>query len=121
MYVLRMQAPQPRSIEIPLSQGYYQPNMGVTQQYAMMPMWPQTNATLALILACVSIAAGGICLAIPAIIIAKGALQITDQFPGHPDAGNAKAAHLIGWIITGITGAFFALWFIFMMFAVAMG
>jgi len=97
-----MQAPQPQSIEIPLNQGYYQPNMGAPQQYAMMPMWPQTNATLALILACVSIAAGGVCLAIPAIIIAKGALQITDQFPGHPDAGNAKAAHLIGWIISGL-------------------
>lgn len=118
---LHMQGTQPPSIEIPLNQGYYQPNMGATQQYAMMPMWPQTNATLALILACVSIAAGGFCLAIPAIIIAKGALHITDKFPGHPDAGNAKAAHLIGWIITGITGALFALWFIFIMFAVAMG
>ena len=111
-----MQVPQPPSIEIPLNQGY-QPHMAATQQYAVMQMWPQTNATLALILACVSIVAGGFCLAIPAIIIANGALQITNQFPGHPDAGNAKAAHLIGWIITGLYGVILAFIFLFPLFA----
>jgi hypothetical protein len=95
--------------------------MGTPQQYAMMPMWPQTNATLALILACISIVAGGICLAIPAIIIAKGALHITDKFPGHPDAGNAKAAHLIGWIITGLYGVGFAFYLVMIIFVVSTG
>jgi len=116
---IHMQVPQPPSIEIPLNQGYYQPHMAATPQYAMMPMWPQTNATLALILACVSIVAGGFCLAIPAIIVAKGALQITNQFPGHPDAGNAKAAHLIGWIITGLYGVIFAFYLLMIIFLVS--
>lgn len=117
---IHMQVPQPPSIEIPLNQGY-QPHMAATQQYAVMQMWPQTNATLALILACVSIVAGGFCLAIPAIIIANGALQITNQFPGHPDAGNAKAAHLIGWIITGLYAVVFAFYLIMIIFVVSTG
>ena len=64
---------------------------------------PQTNAMLALILALVSIFAGGLCLAIPAAILAKGALNITDAHPGHPDASNAKIAWIISLIIIGLS------------------
>jgi hypothetical protein len=66
---------------------------------------PTTNATLALILSIVSIFLGGaaICMAIPALIVANGALTITNQYPGHPDAGNAKAAMVISWIVIGLT------------------
>jgi TM2 domain-containing membrane protein YozV len=55
-----------------------------------------------LILSIVSIFVGGICLAIPALVIANGALAITNQMPGHPDAGTAKTAQIISWIIIGI-------------------
>ena len=40
----------------------------------------------------------GICLAIPSLILANGALAITNQYPNHPDAGTAKAAKVVSWI-----------------------
>ena len=64
---------------------------------------PATSATTALILSIVSIICGGICLAIPALIIANQALAITDQYPGHPDAGNANAAKIVSWIVIGLS------------------
>ncbi len=88
--------------------GVAQPTMvaGAPGQFAgqqvMVGGIPTTNATLALILAIVSIFLGGICLAIPALIIANGALAVTNQYPGHPDATNAKAAQVISWIIIGL-------------------
>ena len=66
-------------------------------------VYPQTSAQTALILSIVSIFVGGICLAIPALIIANGALAITKQMPGHPDAGTAKTAQVISWIMIGLT------------------
>ena len=65
--------------------------------------YPQTSAQTAMILSIVSIFVGGICLAIPALIIANGALAITNQIPGHPDAGSAKIAQVISWIVIGLT------------------
>jgi hypothetical protein len=65
--------------------------------------YPQTSAMTALILSIVSVFFGGICLAIPALIIANGALVITNQIPGHPDAATAKVAQIISWIIIGLT------------------
>jgi hypothetical protein len=67
--------------------------------------YPQTSAMTALILSIVSIllGAGAICLAIPALIIANGALEITNQMPGPPDAGTAKTAQVISWIMIGLT------------------
>ena len=64
--------------------------------------FPQTQAQLALILSIVSIFLGGICLAIPSLILANSALNITRQFPGHPDQGSAKTAQVISWIVIGI-------------------
>jgi hypothetical protein len=75
----------------------------------MSGQFTQTNATLAVILAVIGAillvgsGGGGICCSIPAIILANGALTITNSQPGHPDAGTAKAAQIIGWIVTAIT------------------
>jgi hypothetical protein len=40
----------------------------------------------------------GLCTAIPGLILANGALAITNQYPNHPDAGVAKAAQVVGWV-----------------------
>ena len=75
----------------------------------MSGQFTQTNATLAVVLAVIGAillvgsGGGGICCSIPAIILANGALTITNSQPGHPDAGTAKAAQIIGWIVTAIT------------------
>ena len=45
----------------------------------------------------------GILLAIPSVILANGALTITNGQPGHPDSGSAKAAQVISWITIGLT------------------
>lgn len=71
-----------------------------------------TNATLAIIFSSIGAVllvgsgGGGIFCAIPGIILANGALVITDSQPGHPDASMAKAAQIIGWIVTGLTVLF---------------
>ena len=44
----------------------------------------------------------GLIFAIPGLVLANGALIITNQFPNHPDAGVAKAAKICGWIGIGI-------------------
>ena len=62
-----------------------------------------TSATTALVLSIVSVFCGGICLAIPALIVAQNALKITDAYPGHPDAGSAKAAKIVSWIVIGLS------------------
>ena len=74
-------------------------------QQVMVGGMPTTNATLALILSIVSIFLGlfAVCMAIPSLIIANGALAVTNQYSGHPDAGNAKAAMVISWIVIGLT------------------
>ena len=59
---------------------------------------PQTNAVLALILACLSWVTCGICMSLPALLIANSALNITKQVPGHPDQGNANAAYWVALI-----------------------
>ena len=64
----------------------------------MMGMFPQTNAMVALILACLSFVACGCFMSIPALILAQGALQITESIPGHPDQGSAKAAQVVAWV-----------------------
>ena len=64
--------------------------------------FPTTNALVALILACASFVFGGICLSIPAVILAARALEITGSIPNHPDHGTAKAAQIVGWINIGL-------------------
>ena len=103
----------------PIQQAAHQPQYGqppqqviIGQPQAPQPVvgmgipgmgMPATSATTALVLSILSIFCGGICLAIPGLIIANQALTITDQYPGHPDAGSAKAAKIISWIVIGLT------------------
>ena len=78
----------------PQMQGQVIPMQGMQAMGGM----PSTNAMLALILAIVSLFFGGICLSIPSLIIANGALKITSQYPGHPDQSNANIARIISII-----------------------
>jgi hypothetical protein len=64
---------------------------------------PATSATVALVLSILGLVACSICTAIPGLIIANQALTITDQYPDHPDAGSAKAAMVISWVVIGLT------------------
>ena len=73
---------------------------------SVMGQYTETNAVLAMVLAALSYFLCGICSAIPAVIIANGALQITSNQPGHPDHGLARAAQIMGWIIIALTIAF---------------
>ena len=71
-----------------------------------MPMggyYPPTQAVLALVLSILGVVACSICTAIPGLILANSALKVTDSMPGHPDAGMAKAAQVVGWIVIGLT------------------
>jgi hypothetical protein len=97
--------PQPQYGQPPQQMIMGQPQAAQPQVGMGMPGMgvPATSATTALVLSILSIFCGGICLAIPGLIIAKQALTITDQYPGHPDAGNAKAAMIISWIVIGLT------------------
>ncbi len=63
---------------------------------------PTTNAVLALVLGILGIVACSICTALPALILANGALTTTSQYPGHPDQGLAKAAQIVAWIGIGL-------------------
>ena len=77
-------------------------------QGAPMGQFTQTNAMLALILSIVGLLATfivgfGVLLAIPSLILANGALTITNGQPGHPDHGSAKAAQAISWINIALT------------------
>ena len=57
---------------------------------------------LALVLSILGIVICSICTAIPGLIVANGALATTNQYPGHPDQGMAKAAQIISWIGIGL-------------------
>ena len=65
--------------------------------------FPVTSAVTALVLSILGLIGCGICTAIPGLIIANNALVITNQYQGHPDAGMAKAAQIISWIVVGLT------------------
>ena len=73
--------------------GMGMPGMGV----------PATSATVALVLSILGLVMCSVCTAVPGLIIANQALAITNQYPGHPDAGSAKAAMIISWIVIGLT------------------
>jgi F0F1-type ATP synthase membrane subunit c/vacuolar-type H+-ATPase subunit K len=83
---------------------------------SVMGQYTETNAVLAMVLAAISYFLCGICSAIPAVIIANGALQITSNQPGHPDHGLARAAQIMGWIVIGLTIA--AILFYILLFVV---
>ena len=81
--------------------------------------YPQTQATVALVLSIVGLMMCGLCTAVPGVIMANSALEITKQNPGHPDQGLANAAKIIGWISIGLTIAFVGLYLFIIILAVA--
>ena len=95
--------------EIPWANQTKNPNSVVQVQGAPMGQYTQTNATLAVVLSAIGAVlligsgGGGICCAIPAVILANGALVITNSQPGHPDSGMARTAQIIGWIVIAAT------------------
>jgi len=80
------------------------------QGNSIVGQYTETNAVLAMILAAVSYFMCGICSAIPAVIMANGALQITSSQPGHPDQGLAKAAQIMGWVMIILTVLAILIW-----------
>tara|TARA_B100001750_G_C15277638_1_gene480782 strand:+ start:102 stop:518 length:417 start_codon:yes stop_codon:yes gene_type:complete len=78
-----------------------QPTVGVGVPMGMG--YPPTQATAALVLSILGLVMCGICTGLPGLILANGALAITNQYPNHPDSGSAKAAMIIGWIVVGLT------------------
>jgi hypothetical protein len=80
-----------------------QPTQYAVSGQPMVGMFPATQATLALVLACLSWISCGCFLSIPAVILASSALEITKVNPGHPDHGTANAANIVGWINIGVT------------------
>ena len=83
--------------------------------------YPQTQATIALVLSIVGLMGFSCCTAIPGVIMASSALENTKQHPGHPDQGLANAAKIIGWISIGLTIAFVGLYLFIIIIAVAAG
>lgn len=110
------QTGQPQMVQ-PMMQGIAQP-MG--QPMMVVGGYPPTNATLALVFSIIGLVGTfiygfGICFAIPAFILANAALKITDQIPGHPDAGSAKTAKIISLIAIILTALFILLMIAFFM------
>ena len=62
--------------------------------------YPATSATTRL--SCRFFPQGGL-FAIPGLIIANGALDITKQVPGHPDASMAKIAQILSIVVLILT------------------
>ena len=80
------------------------------QGSSIVGQYTETNAVMAMVLAAVSYFMCGICSAIPAVIMANGALQITRSQPGHPDQGLAKAAQIMGWVMIILTVLGILIW-----------
>ena len=103
------------------SQIHGQPSTIPISQGIAVGYYPQTSAVTAIVLAALSYVMCGIITAIPAVIVAKGALEITDQNPNHPDAGTAKAAFILGWINIGLFAVGLFFWMIIIILSVAFG
>ena len=64
---------------------------------AAVGQFPATQALAALICSILGVT---VCCLFPPVglLLANSALEITNQHPGHPDHGLAKAAQIVGWI-----------------------
>jgi|TARA_A100001037_G_scaffold15589_1_gene13827 hypothetical protein len=60
--------------------------------------YPATSATTALVMSILGFMCCGL-FAIPGMIMANGALAITDKVPGHPDASMAKIAQVLSIVV----------------------
>ena len=87
-----------------------QPSVMAGTPGLMGAAFPATSAVAALVLSIMGLVACSICTAIPGLILANNALVITNQYQGHPDAGMAKAAQIISWIVIGLTIAGILIW-----------
>ena len=95
--------PNPEGPEVLYVQGVS--NSAVVGQY------PPTQAVAALILGILGFMGFSCCTAIPGVILAKSAMEVAEQHPGHPDAGMAKAANIVGWVC--IVGTILTIFIIF--------
>ena len=71
----------------------------INQGMQMGGFYPPTQAVLALVLGVLGFIGCSVCTAIPGLILANNALQVTNSMPGHPDSGTARAAQIISWIV----------------------
>ena len=83
--------------------------------------YPQTQAVVALVLSVVGLMGFSCCTAIPGVIMASSALEITKQHPGHPDQGLAQAAKIVGWITIGLGIAIIGFYLLLFVVLVASG
>ncbi|MEL0016754.1 MAG: DUF4190 domain-containing protein [Rhodospirillales bacterium] len=81
--------PKPEGPEVLYVQGVSNP--------AAVGQFPATQAMAALICSILGVT---VCCLLPPVglLLANSALEITNQHPGHPDHGLAKAAQIVGWI-----------------------
>lgn len=82
--------PNPEGPEVLYVQGVSDPTK--------VGQYPPTQAVAALILGILGFMGFSCCTAIPGVILAKSAMEVAEQHPGHPDTGMAKAANIVGWV-----------------------
>ena len=87
--------PNPEGPEVLYVQGVSDPTK--------VGQYPPTQAIAALILGILGLMGFSCCTAIPGLILAKSAMEVAEQHPGHPDAGMAKAANVISWVSIVLT------------------
>ena len=103
-------APQQQPVQQQAAPQQQQVIVGQPAQYTVgagNPMvgamaYPATSATTALVMSILGLMCCGL-FAIPGLIMANGALDITKQVPGHPDTSMAKIAQILSIVVLGIT------------------
>ena len=87
---------------------------------ATVGQYPPTQAIAALVLGILGLMGFSCCTAIPGLILAKSAMEVAGQHPGHPDAGMAKAANVISWVSIILTILVLLLYAVIIVFAIAL-
>ena len=104
--------PNPEAAEVLYVQGVSNPTA--------VGQYPPTQAIAALILGILGLLGFSCCTAIPGLILAKSAMEVAEQHPGHPDAGMAKAANVISWVSIILTIAVLLLYAVIIVLAIAL-
>ena len=104
--------PNPEGAEVLYVQGVSNP--------AAVGQYPPTQAIAALILGILGLLGFSCCTAIPGLILAKSAMEVAEQHPGHPDAGMAKAANVISWVSIILTIVVLLLYAVIIVLAIAL-
>ncbi len=105
--------PNPEGAEVLYVQGVSNP--------AAVGQFPATQALAALICSVLGVT---VCCLLPPVglLLANSALEVTNQHPGHPDHGLAKAAQIVGWIgivLLILSVIFMIIYFVFLGLLVA--